>query len=232
MTNENLTAVILVLDRSSSMFAVRGETIEGVNNMIEDQKEGEGDALFYMVSFASAGDYQVVNEWSDMKSVRRLTSEDYEPSGLTALMDATVKTIDDVGRYFESLPEEKRPGKIVFAIMTDGHENNSQHASIRDMNSKIEHQKKKYNWQFLYLGANQNAIDVAQAYGIHPSKAMTYGHSGEKTQSAIRSFSGSIRRARMAHGAMISNSIAFTAEDRKSAAPEGDEIHYAEEEQK
>lgn len=169
---KGFTQVAVVLDRSGSMGSIKDNTIEGFNAVLREQKETEGEVSFTLAQFDD--EYELVYNGVDIKDVPFLNSKTYNPRGRTALYDAVSKTIDSVGESLRWLPESKRPEKVVFIIVTDGHENASNEFSYEDMTYRLKHQQEKYNWQVVYIGANQDAMVVAQTFNIPMANAMTY----------------------------------------------------------
>ncbi len=116
----------------------------------------------------------MVHNRQDIQTARPLTLETYEPRGSTALLDAIGRTIDYIGKELASTPEADRPSKVIIAILTDGEENASQLYSMAQINQRITHQTRKYQWEFLFLGANQDAIATAARMGIHADQSATF----------------------------------------------------------
>jgi hypothetical protein len=169
--NKNLTEIIFLLDRSGSMAGLEGDTIGGFNGFINKQKELEGDTLVTAVLF----DDQNEILWNGIKAEQaRLTKKDYYVRGMTALLDAVGKTILDVGYRLSKTPEEERPGKVIFVITTDGLENASKEYSYGKVKELIRHQQKKYNWEFIFLGANIDAAEEADSLGINVENAFSF----------------------------------------------------------
>lgn len=161
--NTDLTEIIFLLDRSGSMGGLEHETIEGYNSFIEKQSQLQGQTLVTTVLF----DDKVEQLWSGMEANKvSLTEEEYYVRGCTALMDAVGKTILNVGHRLSNLEEEERPGKVIFVITTNGMENASVEFSASKVKDLISHQQERYNWEFIFLGANINAAEEALKIGI------------------------------------------------------------------
>ena len=120
---DNFTAIVAILDASSSMSGLTHETIQGFNTFLADQQALPGEAVLTLAVFSSAGNYRLVHNAAPIQSVKPLTTADYYPSGWTALHDAIARTIDEVGAALAAMPEEERPSKVLFLITTDGEEN-------------------------------------------------------------------------------------------------------------
>lgn len=170
---DNLTQISIVLDRSGSMSGVREATVEGLNSFIEEQKKAPGDANFTLVQFDTQDPYEVVFD-KPIKEVKKLTKEDFRPRGGTPLYDAIGNTVSKLGDRLRSTPEQSRPSKVVVVIITDGQENSSFSYSSEKIAEMIEHQRGKYAWEFVFLGANQDAILTAKTLNISIFNASTF----------------------------------------------------------
>ena len=175
---ENLTEMVFVLDRSGSMSGLAADTIGGFNELIEKQKKIEGDAYVTTVLFDH--EYEVLHDHVALEEVAPLTDKEYFARGSTALLDAVGRTIDAVGARLAATAEEKRPEHVVFVITTDGMENSSREYTAQRVRGMIEHQQQKYSWQFVFLGANMDAVSEARKLGISAKYAadFTPSHSG------------------------------------------------------
>lgn len=175
---ENLTEMVFVLDRSGSMSGLAADTIGGFNELIEKQKKIEGRAYVTTVLFDH--EYEVLHDHVALEEVAPLTDKEYFARGSTALLDAVGRTIDAVGARLAAAPEEERPAHVVFVITTDGMENSSREYTAQRVRGMIEHQQQKYSWQFVFLGANMDAVSEARKLGISAKYAadFTPSHSG------------------------------------------------------
>ena len=175
---ENLTEMVFVLDRSGSMSGLAADTIGGFNELIEKQKKIEGDAYVTTVLFDH--EYEVLHDHVALEEVAPLTDKEYFARGSTALLDAVGRTIDAVGARLAATAEEERPEHVVFVITTDGMENSSREYTAQRVRGMIEHQQQKYSWQFVFLGANMDAVSEARKLGISAKYAadFTPSHSG------------------------------------------------------
>src|SRR5580693_1330174 len=162
--NTELTEIAIVLDRSGSMASMAKEAIGGFNGFLDSQQKLPGDARLTLVLF----DHEHIVKYDErpIKDVSPLDEHTYEPRGTTALLDAIGRTINTIGERLDKTPEPERPGKVIIAILTDGLENASQEFKPKQIRSMIEHQREKYSWEFIYLGANQDAIEVGETMGI------------------------------------------------------------------
>lgn len=193
--NNNLTELVVIMDRSGSMWPLADDTINGFNSLIEKQKEDtNGDVHVTVVLFDTR--FNVLYDCVDIKEIPKMTSKDYFPSGGTALLDAVGSTITSVGKRLADTPEEERPANVMFVITTDGYENSSKEYNQKQIADMIEHQKTKYSWTFMFLGANIDAESVGKSYNIDYAK--TYTASSVGTESVFRSVNlavGSMKKA-------------------------------------
>lgn len=169
---KNLTELVFILDRSGSMSGLEADTIGGFNAMIEKQKKEEGEALISTVLFDN--DMQVIHDRVPLDSVPALTEKEYFVRGCTALLDAVGGAIHHIGNVHKYAREEDRPEKTLFVITTDGMENASRRYTYDKVRSMIEHEKEKYGWEFLFLGANIDAAREAARFGIGADRAANY----------------------------------------------------------
>ena len=156
--NQNLTEIVFILDRSGSMSGLENDTIGGFNGFVRKQAE-IGQTILTTILFDDK--YEILHNGIDAKNVH-ITGQEYYTRGATALLDAIGKTINDVGKRLAETPEASRPGKVIFVITTDGLENASREFSYGEIKRMITLQTNKYNWEFIFMGAN---IDVAAEGG-------------------------------------------------------------------
>jgi hypothetical protein len=168
----DLTEIAYVLDRSGSMQSLVTDAIGGFNAFLDAQKKVPGRANFTLALFDH--EYQLVHSGVDIQQVPDLDEQTYVPRGTTALLDAVGRTIDDLGARLARTPEDQRPGKVIVAIFTDGLENASRVYTTERLSESIKHQQEKYNWEFLFLAANQDAIASAAKIAIPASQAMNF----------------------------------------------------------
>ena len=173
---KGLNEIILIIDKSGSMCSIKDDAIGGYNEFIEKQKTGKGTANVTTILFDT--DYKVVNENVDVNVVEHLNEETYHPSGMTALLDSVGKTINNVGKRLSNTSEENRPEKVIMCILTDGQENSSTKYNRGKIKEMIEHQKEKYNWEFIYLGANQDSFTEAGNIGINSIDTQNFQATG------------------------------------------------------
>ena len=167
-----MTELVFILDRSGSMSGLENDTIGGFNSMLEKQRKEPGDAVVSTVLFDN--EIEVVHDRIDIKSVPRLTEEDYFVRGCTALLDAVGGAIRHIGNVHKYARSEDVPEKTLFIITTDGLENASRYYTYDKVRSMIERQKGRYGWEFIFLGANIDAAEEARRFGIDESMAANY----------------------------------------------------------
>lgn len=189
MRNE-LTEIVFILDQSGSMSHLTKDTIGGFNSFIEQQKKEQGEALLTTVLFHNR--YEVLHDGVDIKEVEPMTDYDYRPLGGTALYDAIGKTIINIRNEINLTSRKYRPSKVIFVITTDGYENSSERYSQQEVKDLIDHQTKEYDWQFLFLGANIDAVAAAEGFGIDAKYASDYTANGIGTQSLYSSVSSTV----------------------------------------
>ena len=174
MANENLTEIVLIADRSGSMHTIRSDAEGGINSFIEEQKKVPGEAVLTLVQFDTH--YEVIHE---NKPIADVPPYVLEPGGGTALLDAIGKTITSHKNRIDNTPEESRPGKIIYVIVTDGDENSSHDYNRSQINELITARRDSDSWEFIFLAANQDAIQEAHAMGISGAGAMNFAPSGQ-----------------------------------------------------
>lgn len=207
---ENKTEVILLLDRSGSMNTCQSDMEGGINTFIEDQKKEKGECYVSLINFDD--EYDIIFENTEISKVGEIK---IYPRGLTALLDALGKTINSVGERLKKTNESERPDKVIFVVITDGLENDSKEFKRSKINEMIKHQEEKYSWEFIYLGANQDAISESKSMGFNFGSTMTYDTSDAGIKGMTRGLSnyvGSVRKG---------ESYTFTAQDRNAAVCSG-----------
>lgn len=207
---KNKTDITIILDRSGSMDAVKSDTIGGFNSFLSDQQKVEGEASLSLVQFDDQ--YEVVYLDKDINSADRLTDFTFQPRGSTALFDAVGRTINAVGQRLASLPEAERPDKVLLVVMTDGFENASREFNAAKISEMINHQRDAYKWEFMFIGANQDAVLSAREIGIPASAALTYAANAEGTEVAFNMVASKIKNYRVSSSA---EALQFNDEDRE-----------------
>lgn len=172
MMRKGLTEVVFILDRSGSMSGLEGDTIGGFNSMIEKQRKEEGEAYISTVLFDDRT--EVLYDRVPVDRVSPMTDKQYYVRGCTALLDAVGGAIRHIANVHKYAREEDRPEKTLFIITTDGMENASRIYDYAKVKKMVEQEKDKYGWEFLFLGANIDAIEVAGRFGIAANRAINY----------------------------------------------------------
>ena len=174
---KNLTEMVFILDKSGSMAGLEKDTIGGFNGMIRRQKETSGEALVSTVLFSSES--TVIHDRVDIQQVQPMTERQYCVGGCTALIDAIGGAIHHIGNVHKYAREEDVPEHTVFVITTDGMENASHRYSAKEVKDMVQRQKEKYGWEFLFLGANIDAVETAATFGITEDRAANYNNDSE-----------------------------------------------------
>ncbi|KGP74769.1 von Willebrand factor type A [Desulfosporosinus sp. Tol-M] len=176
---KGLTELVFILDRSGSMSGLESDTIGGYNAMLEKQKKEPGEAVLTTVLFDDR--YELLHDRINLRGIVPITDKEYYVRGSTALLDAVGKTINKIGNALKPTAEEERAEHVMFVITTDGMENASREFGYEKVRRMIEHQKKKYRWEFIFLGANIDAIATAERFGIDKDRATNYNADSEGT---------------------------------------------------
>ena len=177
---KGLTEVVFILDRSGSMRGLETDTIGGFNAMIDKQQKEEGEVLISTVLFSDKMD--VLYDRAPIDKIEPMTDAQYFVGGCTALLDAIGGAIHHIGNVHKYARPEDRPEKTLFIITTDGMENASRQYDYAKVKKMIERQKEKYHWEFIFLGANMDAVEVAGRFGVDSSRAVTYECDSEGTR--------------------------------------------------
>ena len=193
---KGLTELVMIIDRSGSMQGLEADTIGGFNGMIEKQKKEEGEANVSVILFDDRT--EVLYDRADLRKIAPMTKEQYYVRGCTALLDAVGGAIRHIGNIHKYAREEDVPEKTIFVITTDGMENASRRYSYDRVRRMIEHQKECYHWEFIFLGANIDAVKEAGRLGIGATRAVRYEHDSEGTRLNYKVLSDTIGHARRA----------------------------------
>ena len=195
---KNLTELVFIIDKSGSMHGLEGDTLGGFNSMLEKQKHSEGHAYVSTVLF---NDHcQVIHDRRNVMKVEPLTFEQYQVGGCTALLDAIGGAIRHIGNVHKYARPADVPAKTLFVIITDGMENASHKYTADQIKLKIQRQKEKYGWEFLFLGANIDAVGVAGNIGIAEDRAVKYCCDSEGTRLNYEEVGKAVQSLRAGHG--------------------------------
>jgi len=185
--------VTFVLDSSGSMSKIEDDTVGGFNTFLTDQQDEEGTASVSLYDFNTHVD--TVYDGQPIEEAPRLDDTNYTPGGSTALYDAIATAIKGTDTYLASLDSENRPENVILVILTDGKENASE-TPQQQIQEQVEYRREEFEWEFLFIGANQDAALTAESVGIDRDKSLDMDHSGEGTQAAYESTSDRISQAR------------------------------------
>jgi uncharacterized protein YegL len=169
---KNITEIVFILDRSGSMGGLESDTIGGYNSFLKKQQEQPSEARIMTVLFDN--EYELLHDRLDLRAINPITEREYYVRGNTALLDAIGKTINKIGNAQKHTAEDYRANKVLFVITTDGMENASREFSYEKIKSMIEHQKSQHGWEFIFLGANIDAVETAGRFGIGADRALDY----------------------------------------------------------
>ncbi|MEH7225636.1 hypothetical protein V7112_17645 [Bacillus sp. JJ1566] len=174
------TELVFILDKSGSMAGLEADTIGGYNSMLKKQKKAEGEAYVTTVLFNHH--YELLHDRINVKGISPITEEDYEVCGTTALLDAIGFTIQKINNVQKHTSKDERAEKVLFVITTDGMENASREFTSEKIKKMVQHQKEKYGWEFMFLGANIDAVSTAAEFGIDEDFAVDYHADEQGTQ--------------------------------------------------
>ncbi|NLC04495.1 MAG: VWA domain-containing protein [Tissierellia bacterium] len=175
----NTTELVFILDKSGSMSGLESDTIGGYNAMLKKQQDEPGEAIVTTILFDDK--YEILHDRTNIKGIKPITDKEYYVCGSTALLDAIGKTINKIVNATRHTAKEYQADKVIFVITTDGMENASREYGPEKIKKMIEHQKSKYNWEFIFLGANIDAISTARDIGIDEDRAVKYHADAEGT---------------------------------------------------
>lgn len=211
MTDKNLTWIVFLLDRSGSMQSMKSDVEGGFAAFIEEQKKVDGACAVTLAQFDDS--YEVVYTDKPLNEVQEL---DLRPRGMTALLDSMGRVITDTKSRIKALPKDSRPGSVIMAIMTDGLENSSREWTRDAIKSLVKKHTAKHDWQFLYMGANQDAIEEGSKIGVSAANSMTY--TADNAVGAMTSSGLNVAAYRSARAAgNVFASVAYSDSQRKDA---------------
>ena len=198
---KGLTEIVFILDRSGSMGGLEADTIGGYNSMLAKQKKEEGEALISTVLFDDKT--EVLHDRKPLSEVKPITDAEYFVRGCTALLDAVGGAIHHIGNVHKYARPEDVPEKTLFIITTDGMENASKQYSYDKVKKMVERQKERYHWEFIFLGANIDAVEVAGRFGVSANRAVRYECDREGTALNFQVMSQMVSCARSAPSAKM-----------------------------
>lgn len=214
MTDQTYTHIEALSDRSGSMASIMSDVEGGFNAFIAEQAKQPGRCT---VSLSQFDDHYEVNYTA--LPVDQVPPLSIQPRGMTAMLDAIGRSITDLGARLAAMPEDERPGTVIVPIMTDGMENASKEWTYEAVKKLITEQEAKYGWQFLYMGADQDAIEVGAKMGIRQERSLTYGRGSSKAAYAATSgLVTSLRSAAFSGDAAAMDSIGYAEADREASA--------------
>lgn len=210
---KNLTEIVFILDRSGSMSGLEQDTIGGFNSLIEKQKKESGEAYISTVLFDHTS--EVLHDRVDLKKIKPMTEDEYYVRGSTALLDAVGGAINHIGNVHKYARKEDVPEKTIFVIMTDGYENASRRYDYDEVRRMITRQKKKYDWEFMFLGANIDVISEARKFGVDEEMAVEFLNDKKGTAVSYDAICGAVSNCRT-YGAVPPTWKANIENDRRS----------------
>ena len=203
---ENLTELVFILDRSGSMGGLETDTIGGFNSMIAKQRKQDGECLITTILFDN--EIEFLHDRVRLEDIKDLTTDDYYVRGCTALIDAIGTAIDHIGKIHKYARKEDVPESTMFVITTDGYENASHIYSSDKVKKMIENQKKKYGWEFLFIGANIDAVETAKHFGINEDRAVNYNADKKGTAIVYEAVAEAVeRKPRELVGSPVHNAV-------------------------
>lgn len=203
---KGLTELVFILDQSGSMYNLVDDTVGGFNTMIEKQKGIEGEANVSLILFNNI--VKMVYDNVPLEKIEPLTTETYFPGGSTALYDAIGGTVSNVGRRLSNTKEEERPEKVIVVVTTDGYENASKEYTSTKISDMIKHQREKYSWEFIFLGADLDTVEKASQLGFNPDFTCTWTTSSAGMESYTKGLSNAISTMRSCD---LANGESYTA---------------------
>jgi len=192
----NITELVFILDRSGSMSGLEQDTVGGFNSMIERQKEQEG--ICYVSTVLFDHESVVLHDRVKLEKVQKMTVKDYTTRGSTALLDAIGGAIHHIGNVHKYARPEDVPEHTLFVITTDGMENSSHQYSASQVKRMVERQKTKYGWEFLFIGANIDAVETADRMGIDADRAVDYRADSQGTEAVYQAVANAVGKVRNA----------------------------------
>lgn len=215
---KDLTELVFILDKSGSMAGLENDTVGGFNSMLRKQKEVDGECRITTVLFDNR--YELLHDRIEIQAVSPMTDREYQVGGSTALLDAIGKAIHKLVSVQRNTAQEFRAKKVMFVIITDGEENSSREYSADKVRSMIEYEKSRYGWEFVFLGANIDAVETAGRFGIPADRAVDYVPDGAGTQLNFRMMSEAVASFRQTNAVPQAPLEAIRRDRRKRYKPQ------------
>jgi uncharacterized protein YegL len=191
---EDTTEIVVIVDRSGSMGGKQQDVIGGFNTFLKEQKALPGKAQLTYAQFNDRHD--IVHDGKDIYDVPELTDKDYQPCGMTRLLDAVGKTFNTVGERLAKTPEEERPAHVIVVIITDGHENDSQEFNYKQVQDMIRTQKDDYNWEIMFMASKINAVAEGAKFGVRSARSYQAADNSLGTRGVYECLSSNVSRMR------------------------------------
>lgn len=191
---KGLTELVFILDKSGSMSGLETDTIGGYNSMLEKQKAVDGECYVTTVLFDN--NYELLHDRIDIRAINPISENEYQVGGSTALLDAIGRTIHKISNAQKHTAEAYRAEKVMFVIITDGMENSSREYSAEKVRSMIDRQKNDFGWEFVFLGANIDAVETASHFGISPDRAQNFHADGKGISVTFHAVSEAVKEFR------------------------------------
>lgn len=217
-----LTEIVTILDRSGSMAGLETDTIGGYNGFLEEQQKMEGEAILTTVLFDNR--YELLHDRVDIQEAALLTKGDYFVRGSTALLDAIGNSIQKIVHAHRLLPDERKPQKTIFMIITDGHENASRDYRYDEIQRMIQKERDIYGWEFIFMGANIDAVAAARDIGIRPDRSVRYrsdAHGTGRNFDAMSRVNANLRMNRIISPEWSDEIRAYQEQEEKDMDPQG-----------
>ena len=212
MTDKDYTHIAMVVDRSGSMATIAGDMNGAILALLGDQAKQDGYCVVDITTFDDKIERPYVNVRPD-----DVKGEVIHPRGLTALNDALGKTIVELGERFAAMPDDERPGLVVFVVVTDGYENHSKEYKTDQVKAMIKEQSERWGWQFMYLATNVDAFDTGRDYGFDPGSTINFAASSAGTQNVAGATSNVISKGRSSASRGLKVNTSYSDEDREEA---------------
>lgn len=214
MTNPDLTLIAVLLDRSGSMQSIKSDTEGGFAAYMDQQREVPKRIEVTLAQFDT--EYELVYANKPLGDVPKLN---LQPRGMTALYDATGRLITDIGAELAERPEHERPGTVIVVVLTDGHENSSKEWSHAAVKALITQQQDTYKWNFLFLGANMDAVAIGTEMGFSPKQSITYAAAPQGVSGVFRAASAYSARLQAPRAPGAAPDAGFTEDERHQSNP-------------